>query len=174
MFLSDKTIKEYLENGKISVIGEINLETIGITMHLGSELLIPVENQVIDPHKLDQVQYRKEDISTNPYTLKPNEFVLGSTKENIHTDKDIVTLIDGRSTYARLGISIHISAMTLDGLPFSFENSVLEIKNMGNNSVLLYANEALGTYLFATLTEPIQGEKISPYTNQNGVTPPKS
>ncbi len=172
MYLSNKTIKEYIENGKIAVIGDINIETVGITMHLGNELLIPALNQVIDPHNLKDVKYIKEDISVKPHLLTPNEFVLGSTKEILRTDKDILTLIDGRSTYARLGISIHISAMSLDGLPFGLESSVLEIKNNGNNSVLLYSGEAFGTYLFAKLSEPIEGEKNSPYKNQIGVTPP--
>ena len=82
-------------------------------------------------------------------------------------------MIDGRSTYARLGMSIHISAMVLDGLPFNEESSVLEIKNMGNFNILLHQFERVGTYVFAQLSTSIEGKKESPYINQNGVTPPK-
>ena len=80
--------------------------------------------------------------------------------------------MDGRSTYARAGLVIHLSAMVLDGLPFNTENSVLEIKNLGYSDIVLHAGERIGTYIFAQLSSPIQGEKESKYTNQNGETPP--
>ena len=99
-------------------------------MHLGNELLIPRPYQVVDSRNL-RVRICKYPLTQTPYVLKPNDFVLGSTKEIVKTDKDILTMIDGRSTYARVGMSIHLSAMFLDGLPFSKESSVLEIKNYG-------------------------------------------
>jgi deoxycytidine triphosphate deaminase len=81
-------------------------------------------------------------------------------------------MLDGRSTYARAGMTVHITALVLDGVPFNQEVSVLEIKNLGNFDIVLHAGERIGTYLFAKLTEPIKGEKESNYTNQSGVTPP--
>jgi len=82
-------------------------------------------------------------------------------------------MIDGRSTYARLGMTIHLSAMVLDGVPFNNESSVLEIKNNGFLNIVLHSGEKIGTYLFAMLTTPMEGEKSSVYSNQNSVTPPK-
>ena len=173
MFLSNKTIQEYIESGKITVIGDIELETTGLAIHLGNELLIPKEGQIFDCKNPLEIQYEKHDLYISPYTLKPNDFVLGITKQSINTDKDILTMIDGRSTYARAGMTIHLSAMILDGLPFSNENSVLEIKNLGNCNIVLHVGEKIGTYLFAQLTSPIEGEKHSAYSNQNSVLPPK-
>ncbi len=173
MFLSDTTIKEYIQKGKIMIVGDIEIEPSGIALHLGNELLIPKPYQVIDSKNPKDIEYVKYDLSQSPYVLKPNDFVLGSTKEIIKTDRDIITMIDGRSTYARFGMSIHISAMVLDGLPFNGESSVLEIKNMGFFNILLHPSEKLGTYLFSLLTTPIEGEKSSIYNNQNRVTPPK-
>lgn len=173
MFLSNKTIKEYIDRGKINVIGSVEIETMGIGMHLGNELLIAKPGQSVDSRNPMDIQYDKVDISSNPYILKPNDFVLGITVENIKTDKDIITMIDGRSTYARAGMTIHLCANVLDGLPFNNENSVLEIKNLGNSNIYLYAGEKVGTYLFAQLTTPIEGEKDSLYSNQQEVTPPQ-
>ena len=95
MFLSDKTIKEYIQSGKIKVIGEIDIEGTGISLHLGNELLIPRPYQVVDSKNPKEIEYLKYDLNQNPYVLKPNDFVLGSSKEIVKTDRDILTMIDG-------------------------------------------------------------------------------
>jgi dCTP deaminase len=173
MFLSDTTIEEYIQKGKIKVEGEYNIEPTGISLHLHNELLIPKPYQTVDSKNPKDIEYVKYDLTKAPYVLKPNDFVLGSTKEIINTDKDILTLIDGRSTYARVGMTIHICAMVLDGLPFNHERSVLEIKNHGLFNILLHPGEKVGTYLFANLSTKIAGEKESVYNNQKNITPPQ-
>ncbi len=173
MFLSDTTIKEYLEKGKIEIKGEYEIEPNGVSLHLSNELLIPKPYQVVDSKNPKNIEYIKYNLLQTPYVLRPNEFVLGSTKQIVKTDKDIITFIDGRSTYARMGMSIHISAMVLDGLSFRHESSVLEIKNNGFFNIVLHPGERVGTYLFSTLSTPIAQEKKSVYNNQNTVTPPK-
>jgi len=173
MFLSNKTISKYIYGGKIIVKGNLNIETKGITVNLGDELLLPKENQLFDTKKPKKIKYDKYDLSEKPYILKPNDFVLGATQQSIRTDKDIITMLDGRSTYARAGMTVHLTAMVLDGVPFNQECSVLEIKNLGKFDIVLHEGEKIGTYLFAMLTEPIVGGKKSKYTGQRGVTPPK-
>ncbi len=172
MFLSDLTIKEYLSQGKIQIEGEYEIEPTGISLHLSNELLIPKPYQVIDSKNLKEIEYIRYNLLHTPYVLRPNDFVLGSTKEIVRTDKDILTIIDGRSTYARVGMSIHLTAMVLDGLPFNAESSVLEIKNNGSFNILLHPYEKVGTYLFSKLTTPIEQEKSTRYRNQTSVTPP--
>ena len=173
MFLSNKTISRYIHEGKIIVKEDLTIETKGISIDLGSELLIPKPRQTFDVQNPKEIKYEKYDLSKKPYTLKPNDFVLGSTAQSVRTDRDIITMLDGRSTYARARMTVHLTALILDGVPFSQENSVLEIKNLGNFDIVLHAGERIGTYLFAKLTEPIVGDKKSRYTNQDGVTPPK-
>lgn len=169
MFLSNKTISKYIQKGKIIVKGKLHIETKGITMNLGNELLIPKPNQTIDTENPKEIRYEKYDLEKEPYILKPNDFVLGSTLQNIKTDKNIITMIDGRSTFARVGMTVHITAFVLDGIPFNNENSVLEIKNLGNCNIVLHKGEQIGTYLFAKLSEKIVGGKKSKYEGQNGV-----
>lgn len=173
MFLSNKTISKYIHQGKIIVKGDLRIESKGITMHLGDEILIPQPNQTFDTKKETGLKYDKHNLEEKPYTLKPNEFILASTKQIVKTDKDIITMIDGRSTFARAGLIIHLTAMVLDGLPFNEERSVLEIKNLGNFDIVLHQNEPIGTYLFAKLSEKIVGEKISRYSDQKTILPPK-
>lgn len=172
MFLSNSTIQEYIQKGKISITGDYEIESSGISINLGNKLLLPLPNQVVDSKNPTELKYQELDLTLSPCIIKPNGFVLGSTQQSVKTDKDVITFLDGRSTYARAGLVIHLSAMVLDGLPFNTENSVLEIKNLGYSDIVLHAGERIGTYIFAQLSSPIQGEKESKYTNQNGVTPP--
>lgn len=173
MFLSNKSIKEYIDNGKITVIGDIEIESNGLAVHLGPKLLLPIPTEVIDSRNITDLKYDTFDLNHSAYLLKSGELVLGSTKQSIKTDKDVLTLLDGRSTYARVGLAVHITAMVLDGIPFNSESSVLEIKNLGPYDIVLHEGEKIGTYLFAQLSTPIEGEKESKYMNQNGVTPPR-
>ena len=172
MFLSNKTISKYIQKGKIVVKGKLHIETKGITINLGNELLIPKPNQTVDTENPVELKYDTYDLKKEPYILKPNGFVLGSTKQRVRTDRDIITMVDGRSTFARVGMTVHITAFVLDGVPFNNENSVLEIKNLGNFDIVLHAGEEVGTYLFAKLSERIVGGKESKYANQTKVTPP--
>ena len=44
------------------------------------------------------------------FTIEPNEFVLAMTHERVTIPHDMIALIEGRSTYARVGLSIHQTA----------------------------------------------------------------
>jgi dCTP deaminase len=57
-------------------------------------------------HELESIE-----ISSGGYCFHPGEFLLGATAEinNNHAD-DLVPMIEGRSSVARLGLSIHITA----------------------------------------------------------------
>ncbi len=44
------------------------------------------------------------------FDLEPNEFVLALTHESITVPNDLIALIEGISTYARVGLSMHHTA----------------------------------------------------------------
>jgi len=48
------------------------------------------------------------------WELKPKEFVLAKTLESVHLPNDLMGLIEGRSSYARFGIGIHVTAPKID------------------------------------------------------------
>lgn len=63
------------------------------------------------------------------FCLEPNEFVLAMTHEKIAVPKNLIALVEGRSTYARLGLSMHQTAPWIQ--PGWSGPIVLEIKNHG-------------------------------------------
>ena len=63
------------------------------------------------------------------FRLEPGDFVLGYTKERITMPQNMVARVEGRSSFARLGISVHQTAPTVHA---SWEGQLrLEIKNNG-------------------------------------------
>lgn len=69
------------------------------------------------------------------FPLAPGEFVLGLTHEKIAIPRDLIGLVEGRSTYARLGISMHQTAPWIQ--PGWSGPIVLEIMNNGPLTVEL-------------------------------------
>jgi dCTP deaminase len=63
------------------------------------------------------------------YTLGPKEFVLAMTYEAIKVPKNMIALVEGRSTYARVGLSMHQTAPWIQ--PGWDGPIVLEIMNNG-------------------------------------------
>lgn len=44
------------------------------------------------------------------YILDPQEFVLAFTHESVTVPSDLIAMVEGRSTYARVGLSMHLTA----------------------------------------------------------------
>jgi len=71
------------------------------------------------------------------YILQPGKFVLAQTLETVCLPNDLARLIEGRSSYARLGIGIHLTAPKID--PGFSGTITLEILNHGSFPVELRA-----------------------------------
>jgi dCTP deaminase len=107
-----------------------------------------------------------------PYILMPNEFILGTTLERVVIPADLCALVDGRSSYGRLGLLVHATAGFIDA---GFEGQItLEIKNLNDHAIKLYPGERLGQLLFFQQTSPSQvpyGQRPgSKYQGQTGTT----
>jgi len=76
-------------------------------------------------------------IESNEIKLKPGDFILGITKEKITFSKNMCGWLQGRSRFARLGISVHITASFLH--PGISNRQVLEIFNANKKTIILKA-----------------------------------
>lgn len=63
------------------------------------------------------------------YELDPDEFVLAMTYETVSLPRDIIGRVEGRSTYARVGLSMHQTAPWIQ--PGWNGQIILEIMNNG-------------------------------------------
>ncbi len=109
--LTDKQIRNAIETGKLKIepFDEKSLKASRYDIRLGKYILIPKNtSKTIDLTNPDvQPEYDKVDITKTGYTLNPGDFVLGQTDELLTLDSDIGIFIDGSTTAARLGLSIH-------------------------------------------------------------------
>ena len=140
MFLSHQTIEKYIQQGQIIIepaFDRKNLRPVGIRIHLGKNLLLPEPNQVVSLTVAQDVKYKEIDLTKDDFLLEPGQFVLGSSYEAIKTSPNVLAILDGRSTVARLGLTTHITASVIDGTFEMPHVAVLEIKNVGNFRIRL-------------------------------------
>lgn len=87
--------------------------------------------------------------------LRPNGFLLWMTKETIGTPNEgseLICFVDGKSTRARTGIVVHMTAPTIHG---GWNGPVaLEIKNLGELTFRLSPGDAIAQITVARLTKP--------------------
>jgi dCTP deaminase len=172
MFLSDIKIKDLLETGELSITptpAEKDIRPNAVRVHL-CHTLIKYDNQTVDPTKDAEIKHSTIDLTHQPYTLKPGEFILGSTIESIKTPRNICGFLDGRSTLARLGLNIHITAAFTDGLYEDPRTITLEIQNAGNMHLVLSHNMSIGSLLFAELDQAVGQSAKGRYKGQKGAT----
>ncbi len=176
MFLSHQTIEKYIDEGQISIgpkFDKKNIRPVGIRLHLGNELLIAEPNQTIDLTGTTELRYREINLSKEAFYLEPGQFVLAATYETIQTAPMILAFLDGRSTIARLGLTVHITAAIIDGTFGSHHSATLEIKNLGDFKIRLKYQDPIAMMLFAELKDPVTQKQQSQYQDKpNKVTPP--
>lgn len=85
----------------------------------------------------DTKELRPQDEFGEPetYELKPGCLILALTYESVTVPRDMIALIEGRSTYARMGLSMHQTAPWIQ--PGWSGPIVLEIANHGPVTVKL-------------------------------------
>jgi dCTP deaminase len=105
------------------------------------------------------------------FALEPGKFVLSNTMERIHfpitqTGPCYGARVEGRSSYARVGLLIHFTAPTIHA---GFNGTItLELMNLGKNPIMLYQ----GIYICQLIFEQIAGEIFfTPSQFQGQVTP---
>lgn len=167
--LSDVEIQKSILSGdiKIEPFNPKSLEPSCYNVTLHSKLLELEDGQTIDLNGNDDPRYREVEIGEGGYYLEPKGFVLGSTVEQLSTSRSILTFIDGSSTLARIGLSIHQTAFSLKpGQPF--HTITLEIFNASNSRIVLHKGMRIGKFLFFKSNLPNSEDYTSKYTGQIG------
>lgn len=86
--------------------------------------------------------------------IKPGGFVIWQTKEWVETEEDagLICFIDGKSTKARTGIIIHLTAPTIHA---GWGGKItLEIANLGPFVFVLQEDDAIAQLTVARITSP--------------------
>ena len=156
MMLSDEDISSVIQRGELCITPFCDkwLRGSGITMHLGEDLLKPQPGTVVDVKNRIIPDYQEIKISEQqPYALQPGEFVLGATFQKVTVGSSLGFLIEGRSTLARVGLTIVQTAMLV--YPGHTNRAVtLELANHGPNPILLYPKMKIARVVLFELKSP--------------------
>ena len=160
--LSDKTIKEYLEEGKIVIDPlkyEQQIQPSSVDMRLGDEFKVfkVIRKPYIDPKDEEDIAEYMESSTVHEgeaFIIHPNEFALATTQEYVKVPDDLVARVEGRSSMGRLGVTMHVTAGYVDP---GFEGRItLEISNIGAMPVALYPGQRVCQLVFETMTTPAE------------------
>jgi dCTP deaminase len=103
---------------------------------------------------LDKVMSEQIDIPEGEaFFLHPGELALAVTHESLTLPADIVGWLDGRSSLARLGLMVHVTAHRID--PGWQGKIVLECYNSGKLPLALRPQMTIGALNFERLNGPV-------------------
>ncbi len=184
MRLSDVDIIRYLAEEKIIIEPQPDPESIsGVTVdvRLGNKFrvfeghnapFIDISGPKAEVQKALNSVMSDEIIleGDQPFILHPGELALAMTLESLTLPADIVGWLDGRSSLARLGLMVHVTAHRID--PGWSGNIVLEFINAGKLPLALRAGMQIGALNFETLSsaaqKPYNKRANAKYKDQNG------
>jgi len=179
VILSDRTIREQLEAGRIVIdpLDADNIQPSSVDLRLDRYFRVFRNHtmRVIDV-KEDQEELTElvEISDEDGFILHPGEFVLGSTAERVALPDDLVARLEGKSSLGRLGLLIHSTAGFVDAGWDGY--LTLELSNVANLPITLYPGMKIGQISFLQMTTaadiPYGSSQVgSKYQGQRGPTP---
>ena len=161
MILSDRDIIKNIENGKIKITPEpdldIQLGSCSIDFRLGNTFrlfeyskypYIDLQGEI----DIDDLMKRVDITDKDAFVMQPGSFVLASTREKLELSNDLMARLEGRSSLGRLGIIVHSTAGVFD--PGWIGIATLELGNLGKMPVKLYPGMRICSFTFEQLSSP--------------------
>ena len=156
MALSDVDIKKAMKQGRIRITpfkpeqlgaGSVDLTLSNEWWFFKPEYL----GKIVDLSKVSFQQAQKQ-LKAEAVLLLPGEMCLGRTVEKIMLSTDLIGKLEGRSRYARMGLSIHITSAIVQ--PGSNNHQVLEIVNLAPFPIVLHKGMRVSQVMFHELQSP--------------------
>lgn len=166
--LPDWAIAAAIQEGIINIdplptTQDIKTGPLTIDFHMGSKLLVPridIEADIDPRQGVNKDEYEEIELQDGEfYRLLPNQYICAETLETLTLPDNIKGVLDGRSSYARLGIVVHLTAGRFDpgwGQPIP-RHPILELHNANERrAVRLYKGAAVCAFGFERLMAPVE------------------
>jgi dCTP deaminase len=174
MRLSDRDIEQQLADGRIQIEPQPDANAIaGISVDLRLDHRFRVFSNNSVTHldlsgdrlqleaDMDRIMSKEIEIADDKALyIHPGELVLGATLESVTIPDDLVGWLDGRSSLARLGLVVHLTAGRID--PGWHGQIVLEFYNNGKLPLALRPAMVICALSFETLSSP----SLRPYNKR--------
>jgi dCTP deaminase len=171
MVLSDRDIVRALEEGRIKITPAPDLSrqlgSVSVDFRLGTTFMVfeHSRHSFIDPRHPQSIGEAMRTIEVSedePFIMQPGDFALASTIESLELPDDLLGRLEGRSSIARLGITVHSTAAVFE--PGWVGTATMELSNLGRMAVALYPGMRICAFSFETLSSPVQ----TPYRKKIG------
>ncbi|MGB3304747.1 MAG: dCTP deaminase [Thermomicrobiales bacterium] len=171
MVLSDRDILKALEDGwiKIDPMPDMRqqLGSISVDFRLGTTFMVfeHSRHSFIDPRRPQSIGEAMRTIEVaddEPFIMQPGDFALASTMESLELPDNLLARLEGRSSIARLGITVHSTAALFE--PGWTGTATMELSNLGRMAVALYPGMRICAFSF----EPVSSPVMTPYRNKVG------
>ncbi|MBI1884620.1 MAG: dCTP deaminase [Chlamydiae bacterium] len=145
MSLEEEMISPFEEKQVRNDVISFGLSSYGYDIRISNQFKIFQRSEketFIDPKNSSHLNWK--DHEGNDCIVPPHNFVLARTVERFKIPRRILTLCVGKSTYARCGILVNVTPFEpeWEGYP------TLQISNITNIPVKLYANEGIAQVIF--------------------------
>jgi len=184
MRLCDKDIEACIESGKIKIVptpDQSMISGVSVDIRLGNEFRVFQDHTAayidLSGPKAD-VQKAMNSVMSDEiviadgdaFFLHPGELALAVTYESVTLPDDIVGWLDGRSSLARLGLMVHVTAHRID--PGWSGQIVLEFFNSGKLPLALRPKMKIAALNFETMSSsaarPYNKREDAKYKDQKG------
>jgi dCTP deaminase len=171
MILSDRDIRKALESGRIAIDPlpdlDAQLGSVSVDFRLGSTFMVfeHSRHSFIDPRKPQSIGEAMRTIEVaddEPFIMQPGDFALASTVECLTLPPDLLGRLEGRSSIARLGITVHSTAAVFE--PGWYGTATMELSNLGRMAVALYPGMRICAFSFEEVSSPVS----VPYREKRG------
>jgi len=171
MILSDRDIVQALESGRIKITPQPDLErslgSCSIDFRLGNTFMVFEHSRFsyIDPRQPQSIGDAMRTITVpdgEAFIMQAGDFALASTLESVELPDDLLGRLEGRSSIARLGITVHSTAAVFE--PGWVGTATMELSNLGRMAVALYPGMRICSFTFEQLTSPA----MVPYRKKRG------
>lgn len=168
MRLSDRDIKQQIADKKIEITPDIvegAIAGISVDLRLDHRFRVFSNNSVTHldlsgdklelQRNIDRIMSKEICIEgDDALFIHPGELILGATYESVKVPDDLVGWLDGRSSLARLGLMVHVTAGRVD--PGWEGQIVLEFYNNGKLPLALRPQMVICAMSFEMLSSPAQ------------------
>lgn len=178
MILSDKAIRDLLDQGKLVIDpidddqiqggafrAGIQIQPASVDLRLGTHFLKVDENDLpyIDLEKpAKYISFEREEL-----ILPPHSFILATTREYVKLPKHVTAFVEGRSSIGRLGLFIQNAGWVDPG----FEGEItLELYNANQLPIKLKAGRRICQLVFAQMDQEAYFPYKGKYQGQRKAT----
>ncbi len=171
MVLSDRDILIAIKGGRIKIDPAPDMSkqlgSVSIDFRLGQTFMVfeHSRHSFIDPRQPQSIGEAMRTIvvgEEEAFIMQPGDFALASTIETLELADDLLGRLEGRSSIARLGITVHSTAAVFE--PGWIGTATMELSNLGRMPVALYPGMRICAFSFETVSSPV----MTPYRLKAG------